>query len=46
MTPLAQPLFDIFALARPRGHGFGYEPPIKAWQSAMLSTMLWTEVID
>jgi hypothetical protein len=33
MRPLPQFLFDIFALSLPRGHGFGNEPPVGAWQS-------------
>lgn len=32
MKPLPQFLFDVFALALPRGHGFGDEPPGEAWQ--------------
>lgn len=33
MKELPQSLFDIYALALPRGHGFGSAPPIGAWQS-------------
>lgn len=33
MGPLSQPLFDFYALALPRGHGFGSAPPIGAWGS-------------
>lgn len=30
---LPRSLFDLYALALPRGHGFGMWPPIGAWQS-------------
>lgn len=30
---LPRSLFDLYALALPRGHGFGIRPPIGAWQS-------------
>jgi hypothetical protein len=33
MQELPQPLFDVYALALPRGHGFGRQPPVGAWQS-------------
>ncbi|MES2356549.1 MAG: hypothetical protein V4568_19545 [Pseudomonadota bacterium] len=33
MKPLSQPLFDVFALSLPRGHGFGNCPPKFAWAS-------------
>lgn len=33
MKPLARPLFDLFALSLPCGHGFRDEPPVEAWQS-------------
>jgi hypothetical protein len=33
MIPLAQAVFDIYALALPRGHGFGTSPPTGSWQS-------------
>jgi len=33
IKPLPRLLFDIYALALPRGHGFGQRPPIGAWQS-------------
>jgi hypothetical protein len=33
MQEIHQSLFDIYALALPRGHGFGDRPPIGAWQS-------------
>lgn len=33
MKELPRSLFDIYALALPRGHGFGEQPPISAWQS-------------
>jgi len=33
MKELPQSLFDVYALALPRGHGFGSAPPIGAWQS-------------
>lgn len=33
MVPLAQTQFDVFALALPRGHGFGDRPPFEAWRS-------------
>ncbi|BCD97710.1 hypothetical protein [Marinagarivorans cellulosilyticus] len=33
MKELPQSLFDVYALALPRGHGFGSAPPIRAWQS-------------
>lgn len=33
MQPLPQSLFDVFALALPRGHGFGKRPPCEAWMS-------------
>ena len=33
MKVLLQPLFDLYALALPRGHGFGNRPPIEAWQT-------------
>lgn len=32
IKPLPRLLFDIYALALPRGHGFGQRPPIGAWQ--------------
>lgn len=32
LTP--QAIFDIFALALPRGHGFGDRPPVGAWGDA------------
>lgn len=32
MELLPQSLFDVYALALPRGHGFGDQPPIGAWQ--------------
>lgn len=33
MNEIPQSLFDVFALALPRGHGFGEQPPVGAWQS-------------
>jgi len=33
MRELPQTLFDVYALALPRGHGFGNRPPIGAWRS-------------
>lgn len=33
MRDLPQSLFDVYALALPRGHGFGRRPPVRAWQS-------------
>lgn len=33
MTPLGRGPFDIYALALPRGLGFGDRPPFEAWQS-------------
>jgi len=33
MRALPQSLFDIYALALPRGHGFGEKPPVGAWES-------------
>jgi hypothetical protein len=30
---LPQTLFDVYALALPRGHGFGERPPIEGWQT-------------
>lgn len=33
MHEIPQSLFDVYALALPRGHGFGNKPPIGAWQS-------------
>jgi len=33
MLKLPETLFAVFALALPRGHGFGNQPPIGAWQS-------------
>lgn len=33
MIPLSQPMFDVYALALPRGHGFGDRPPVEAWQT-------------
>ncbi|MBF0429325.1 MAG: hypothetical protein HQL94_10415, partial [Magnetococcales bacterium] len=33
MRELPQPLFDVYALALPYGHGFGHNPPVGAWQS-------------
>jgi hypothetical protein len=33
MKEQPQRLFDLFALALPRGHGFGDRPPIEAWQT-------------
>src|SRR5271155_3623026 len=33
MHELPQTLFDVYALALPRGHGFGNRPPIGAWRS-------------
>ena len=33
MIPLPQPKFDVFALALPRGHAFGNQPPCEAWPS-------------
>lgn len=33
MREMHQGLFDIFALALPRGHGFRDRPPIEAWRS-------------
>ena len=34
MQELPQWLFDVYALALPRGHGFGDRPPTGAWGSA------------
>jgi len=34
MQELPQSLFDVYALALPRGHGFGDRPPIGAWETA------------
>lgn len=34
MQLIPQAMFDIFALALPRGHGFGDRPPIGAWGDA------------
>jgi len=31
MQELPQWLFDVYALALPRGHGFGDRPPTGAW---------------
>jgi len=33
MVPLGRSMFDIYALALPRGHGFGERLPYDAWQS-------------
>lgn len=33
MTPLAWSLFDIYALALPRGHGFGDDIPVETWRA-------------
>lgn len=33
MTPLGRGMFDVYALALPRGHGFGDRLPYEAWQS-------------
>src|SRR5271155_3691794 len=33
MHELPQTLFDVYALALPRGHGFGNRPPLGAWRS-------------
>jgi hypothetical protein len=33
MRELPRTLFDVYALALPRGHGFGNRPPIEAWRS-------------
>ena len=33
MQVMPQSLFDVYALALPRGHGFGNQPPVGAWQS-------------
>lgn len=33
MIELAQTMFDIYALALPRGLAFGNQPPVGAWQS-------------
>lgn len=33
MQDLPQFLFDVYALALPRGHGFGSRPPVAAWRS-------------
>ncbi|MEW8049690.1 MAG: hypothetical protein AB2801_09700 [Candidatus Thiodiazotropha endolucinida] len=33
MKELPQSLFDVYALALPRGHGFGSASPIGVWQS-------------
>lgn len=33
MLQLPQPLFDIYTLSLPRGHGFGSAPPVEAWRS-------------
>ena len=33
VKPLPRSLFDLYALALPRGHGFGMRPPVEAWQS-------------
>lgn len=33
MRELQKGIFDIYALALPRGHGFGRKPPVGAWQS-------------
>ncbi|MCS3902802.1 hypothetical protein J2T55_000806 [Methylohalomonas lacus] len=33
MKPLSQWEFDIYALSLPRGHSFGEQPPVGAWQS-------------
>lgn len=33
MRELPQTLFDVYALALPRGHGFGDRPPHEAWQT-------------
>jgi hypothetical protein len=33
MRAISQAIFDIYALALPRGMAFGKAPPIKAWQS-------------
>jgi len=33
MRELPRTLFDLYALALPRGHGFGEWPPVGAWQS-------------
>lgn len=34
MEKLPQSLFDVYALALPRGHGFGDRPPVGAWRDA------------
>lgn len=31
MKLIPRPVFDIYALALPRGHGFGARPPVGAW---------------
>ena len=33
MRPTSQAIFDIYALALPRGMAFGKAPPINAWKS-------------
>jgi hypothetical protein len=33
MLAVPRGLFDVYALALPRGHGFGDHPPFEAWQS-------------
>lgn len=33
MLPVPRGLFDVYALALPRGHGFGERLPFEAWQS-------------
>lgn len=33
MRLIAQNLFDVYALALPRGHGFGRNPPVEAWET-------------
>jgi hypothetical protein len=33
MLAVPRGLFDVYALALPRGHGFGDRPPFEAWQS-------------
>lgn len=34
MIELPQGKFDVYALALPRGHGFGDRPPCEAWETA------------
>jgi hypothetical protein len=46
MEPIPQPMFDIFALSLPRGHGFGDRRPVGAWGDGLTCGVVTQDAYD